>query len=51
MKTFVGRMVTVSDGEGQSVSVSNWGVAQSSRHQSTEHVYLFLKKIHFSKKS
>ncbi len=32
MKTFVGRIVTVSDGAGQSVTVSNWGVAQSSRH-------------------
>jgi hypothetical protein len=25
MKTFVGRMVTVSDGAGRSVTVSNWG--------------------------
>ncbi len=32
MKTFVGRIVTVSDGAGRSVTVSNWGVAQSSRH-------------------
>ncbi len=37
MKTFVGQIVTVSDGAGQSVTVSNWGVAQSSRHQ--EDVY------------
>ncbi len=33
MKTFVGRIVTVSDGAGRSVTVSNWGVAQSSRHR------------------
>ncbi len=33
MKTFVGRIVTVSDGAGRSVTVSNWGVAQLSRHQ------------------
>ncbi len=32
MKTFVGRIVTVPDGAGRSVPVSNWGVAQSSRH-------------------
>ncbi len=34
MKTFVGRIVTVSDGGGRSVTVSNWGVVQSSRHRS-----------------
>ncbi len=28
----MGRIVTVSDGAGRSVTVSNWGVAQSSRH-------------------
>jgi hypothetical protein len=33
MKTFVGRIVTVSDGAGRSVTVSNWGVAQLSRHR------------------
>jgi hypothetical protein len=33
MKTFVGRIVTVPDGAGRSVTVSNWGVAQSSRHR------------------
>jgi hypothetical protein len=33
MKRFVGRIVTVSDGAGWSVTVSNWGVAQSTRHQ------------------
>jgi hypothetical protein len=33
MKTFVGRIVTLSDSAGRSVTVSNWGVAQSSRHQ------------------
>jgi hypothetical protein len=27
MKTFVGRIVTVSDGAGRSVTVSKWGVA------------------------
>jgi hypothetical protein len=32
MKMFVGRIVTVSDGAGRSVTVSKWGVAQSSRH-------------------
>jgi hypothetical protein len=32
MKTFVGRIVTVSDGAGRSVTGSKWGVAQSSRH-------------------
>jgi hypothetical protein len=32
MKTFVGRIVTVPDGAGRSVTVSKWGVAQSSRH-------------------
>jgi hypothetical protein len=35
MKTFVGRIVTVPDGAGRSVTVSNWGVAQSSRHRET----------------
>ncbi len=29
----MGRIVTVSDGAGRSVTVSNWGVAQSSRHR------------------
>ena len=33
MKTFVGRIVTVSDSAGRSVTVSNWGVAQTSRHR------------------
>jgi hypothetical protein len=33
MKTFLGRIVTVSDGAGRNVTVSNWGVAQSSRHR------------------
>jgi hypothetical protein len=33
MKTFVGRIITVPDGAGRSVTVSNWGVAQLSRHQ------------------
>jgi hypothetical protein len=33
MKTFVGRIVTVPDGAGRSVTVSKWGVAQSSRHR------------------
>jgi hypothetical protein len=33
MKPFVGRIVTVPDGAGRSVTVSNWGVAQSSRHR------------------
>ncbi len=33
MKTFVGRIITVSDGAGWSVTVSNWGVAQSSRYR------------------
>jgi hypothetical protein len=33
MKTFVGRIVTVPDGAGWSVTVSKWGVAQSSRHR------------------
>jgi hypothetical protein len=33
MKTFGGRIVTVPDGAGRSVTVSNWGVAQSSRHR------------------
>jgi hypothetical protein len=33
MKMFVGRIVTVSDGVGRSVTVSKWGVAQSSRHR------------------
>jgi hypothetical protein len=33
MKSFVGQIVTVSDGVGRSVTVSNWGVAQSSRHR------------------
>jgi hypothetical protein len=28
----MGRVVTVSDGAGWSVTVSNWGVAQTSRH-------------------
>jgi hypothetical protein len=32
MKTFVGQIITVSDGAAQSVTVSNWGVAQSLRH-------------------
>jgi hypothetical protein len=27
----MGRIITVSDGAGRSVTVSNWGVAQSSR--------------------
>ncbi len=38
MKTFVGRIVTVSDGAGWSVTVSNWGVAQSSRHRTVYHL-------------
>jgi hypothetical protein len=29
----VGRIVTVSDGAGRSVTVSKWGVAQTSRHR------------------
>ncbi len=29
----MGRIVTVPDGAGRSVTVSNWGVAQTSRHQ------------------
>jgi hypothetical protein len=29
----MGRIVTVSDGAGRSVIVSNWGVAQTSRHR------------------
>jgi hypothetical protein len=29
----MGRIVTVSDSAGRSVTVSNWGVAQTSRHQ------------------
>jgi hypothetical protein len=33
MKTFVGRIVTVSDGAGRDVTVSKWGVAQTSRHR------------------
>ncbi len=33
IKTFVGLIVTVPDGAGRRVTVSNWGVAQSSRHQ------------------
>jgi hypothetical protein len=33
MKTFVGRIITVSDGAGRSVTVSKQGVAQSSRHR------------------
>ncbi len=37
MKTFVGRIVTVPDGAGWSVTVSNWGVAQSSRHQTSQY--------------
>jgi hypothetical protein len=28
----MGRIITVSDGAGRSVTVSNWGVAQTSRH-------------------
>ncbi len=28
----MGRIVTVSDSAGRSVTVSNWGVAQTSRH-------------------
>ncbi len=31
----MGRIVTVPDGAGRSVTVSNWGVAQTSRHRIT----------------
>jgi hypothetical protein len=40
MKTFVGRIVTVSDGAGRSVTVSNWGVAQSSRHHPLDMLHM-----------
>jgi hypothetical protein len=43
MKTFVGRIVTVSEGAGRSVKVSKCGVAQLSRHQLMLYV-----KINFS---
>jgi hypothetical protein len=33
----MGRIVTVSDGAGRSVTVSNWGVAQSSRYHHFTH--------------
>jgi hypothetical protein len=33
MKMFASRIVTVSDSAGRTVTVSKWGVAQSSRHQ------------------
>ena len=46
MKTFVGRIVTVPDGAGRSVTVSNWGVAQSSRHRHVVKILRFHKYQH-----
>ncbi len=48
MKTFVGRIVTVPEGAGRSVTVSNWGVAQSSRHQRMTEMHNFLFSLNSS---
>jgi hypothetical protein len=42
----MGRIITVSDGAGQSVTVSNWGVAQSPRHRLSHYARYFWDEPH-----